>query len=104
MNNDNFLFEESMEFDIWLNENMTDVKMDIDMIALLTEAKEDGNESGNKFVKVAKRLAKMIATLIEQLKKYIEKAMKKIGDKIQSVKFKAAIKRVKLIKSSKHLI
>lgn len=101
MNNDNFLFEESMEFDIWLNENMTDVKMDIDMIALLTEAKEDDNESGNKFVKVAKRLAKMIATLIEQLKKYIEKAMKKIGDKIQSVKFKAAIKRVKLIKSSK---
>lgn len=102
MTREDFLYEESMEMDIWLNENFLDVKMDLDMIDLMTESKEkDKEKSDNKFVKVAKRLAKMIGTLIEQLKKYLTKITAKINEKMQSVKFKAAIKRVKRIKSSK---
>ena len=74
MTREDFLYEESMEMDIWLNENFLDVKMDLDVIDLMTESKEkDKEKSDNKFVKVAKRLAKMIGTLIEQLKKYLTK-------------------------------
>ena len=93
-------YKASMEFEIWINEHINDITNDFEITQMITEEKgEENNESG--FQKVAKRLSKMLGRLIDKLLTFADKMASAIKKKTETAKFKLAIKRIKLIKSSK---
>lgn len=100
------VFENSMRFDMWINENIRDFQLDFEMDQMIYESnsedkKKNNENENNKFEKIKNRMISMISALIKKLKEFIEKFEKKCKEKMRDKKFKMAINRIKKSNSTK---